>query len=64
MGTSIKTVNGMVSDGYKADKSPLTIRFTSDRTGESLSLEYNGQIMLLVDYKDVENIVKKARKSR
>ena len=64
MGTSIKTVNGMVSDGYKVGKSLLTIRFTSDRTGESLSLEYNGQIMLLVDYKDVEAIVKKARKSR
>lgn len=64
MGTSIKTVNGMVSDGYKAGKSPLTIRFTNDCTGESLSLEYNGQIMLLVDYKDVEAIVKKARKSR
>lgn len=46
MGTSIKTVNGMVSDGYKVGKSLLTIRFTSDRTGESLSLEYNGQIML------------------
>ena len=64
MGTSIKTVNGLVSDDYKIGKSPLTIRFTSDRTGESLSLEYNGQIMLLVDYKDVEDIVKKARKSR
>lgn len=64
MSTAIKTVTGMVSDGFSIGKAPITVRFTSDRSGESLSLEYNGKIMLHVAYEDIKPIIQKARKGR
>lgn len=64
MSTAIKTVTGMVSDGFRMAKAPITVRFTSDKSGESLYLEYNGNIMLHVAYEDIKPIIQNARKSR
>lgn len=59
--TERKTVIGMISDGYRAGTAPITVRFTSDRLGESLSLTYNNQIMLQVNFEDIVPMIEKAR---
>ena len=61
MSTEIKTVTGIVADRVKEGQASITVRFTSDTFGESLSLEYDNQVMLQVRYEDIVPIINKAR---
>lgn len=62
MNTQIKTEKGMATgpNGYDGN---ITIRFTSDSHGETLSLE-GAETMITVAFEDVEKIIEKARKKR
>lgn len=61
----IKMVKGFV--GYKNEVIPqseqVTVRFTSDRYGETISLE-NGKVMLGVPFKEVQKMIEKERKNK
>lgn len=59
--TERKIVVGMVSDGYKVVPTPIVVRFTSDQYGESLSLTYNDDFMIQVNFGDVVPMIEKAR---
>lgn len=61
MSMKIKTVTGIVTDGRRMEKRQIVVRFTSDKLGESLSLQA-GDIMIHVAYEDILQIIKKARK--
>ena len=61
MRLQIKTVNGIVTDGIRMKRQQIVVRFTSDKAGESLSLQA-GDIMIHVAYEDILPIIKKARK--
>ena len=61
MSTEIKTVTGIVAEREKEGQASNTVRFTSDTFGESLSLEYDNQVMLQVRYEDIVPIINKAR---
>lgn len=63
MSTAIKTVYGFWTDGEKLEKGKAVVRVTSDRRGETLSVEANG-MMISVAFEDVMRIVEKARKGR
>lgn len=52
MKTIAKTVSGLVSDGNTIAPAAITVRFTSSENGETLSLSYNEEFMLMVDYKN------------
>ena len=56
-----KFVMGIMSDGINMGFKRLTIRFTSDHMGESLSLSDDKSVMLQVDYKAIEEIVNQER---
>lgn len=62
MSTQIKTVKGIERDldGYETN---ITVRFTSDSCGETLTLQGAGTI-ITVAFEDIEKIVEKARKKR
>lgn len=62
MNTQIKTVKGMVIGPNGYDRN-ITIRFTSDSYGETLSLE-GAETMITVAFEDVEEIIERARKKR
>lgn len=59
----IKTVDGYTSDGYGLEKRKVTVRVTSDKTGETLSLE-DGRTLIGVGVKDIEYAIKQARKGK
>lgn len=59
----IKTVDGYTSDGYSVARKKVTIRATSDKQGETLSLE-NGVTLICVDVKDIEYAINQARKGK
>lgn len=61
MSTEIKMIQGLVSDKTGMGKGRVICRFTSDKYGETLSLEADG-VMITVGYGDVETLIKKARK--
>ena len=65
MGTELKTVKGF--HGGKNDMLPrrenITVRFTSDKYGKTISLE-DGENIIGVPFEDVEKMIKKARKSK
>ena len=50
MKTIAKIVSGLVSDGNTIAPTAITVQFTSSENVESLSLSYNEEFMLLVDY--------------
>lgn len=60
MSTEIKRINGIITDGTKFKETSVIARFTSDRIGESLSLQV-GEIMIAVPFGAVMPIIKKAR---
>lgn len=65
MGTEIKMVNGFkgnVVDNIVIQKQ-IAVRFTSDKIGETISLE-DGNVIIGVPFKDVEQLIEKARKSK
>lgn len=59
----IKTVDGYTSDGYNLARKKVTIRVTSDKWGETLSLE-DGTTLIGVDVKDIEYAINQARKGK
>ena len=61
MGTASKRVRGMVFDGDGLRTATLTIRFTSDKYGESASIADDKTIMLQVPFDEIEKIKKRAR---
>ena len=61
MGTASKGVRGMVFDGEGLRKATLTIRFTSDKYGESVSIADDKTIMLSVPFDEIEKVKKRAR---
>lgn len=64
MATNIKTMNGIKGDvSGVMIKSKIICRFTSDKYGETLSLE-DGKTLLIVDYKEVEKVINKGRKNK
>ena len=60
--TSVQT-RGIIFEGETIQPTRLTVRFTHDKNGnESISISDDENIMLQVDFKDVEDIIKHARK--
>lgn len=58
-------VDGMMTLMDKFTLTKLTIRFTSDDMGETLSIsDDNIELMMAVSYKAVEELVKEARMAR
>ena len=56
-------------DGLAKDKRgiypyKMTVRFTSDKIGESISIEAGGAVMFQVPFKPVEKLIKETRKAR
>lgn len=64
MKTIAKTVSGLVSDGNTIAPAAITVRFTSSENGETLSLSYNEEFMLMVDYRKIKEIIEEARKNK
>lgn len=60
--TLIKNIGCLYCDSEKIlENQKATIRFTSDRMGETLSIQCMDK-MFLVNYKEIEKVVKKERK--
>lgn len=59
---TMKTIGGAyTTDGLRLAKAPVTVRFTSDGLGETLSLESaNG--MILVPFEQVKRIIEEERR--
>jgi len=58
--TIVKDLKGMVFTGDAMGERDITVRFTSDKHGESISLEFKG-IMFLVPFEPVIEIIEQAR---
>lgn len=66
MSTEIKQIKGFAGGektGYMPEPKKITVRFTSDRYGETISVE-DGEIMLGVPYEPVKKMIEKARKNK
>lgn len=65
MNTRSKTVLGVISTSESIVKpSLLTVRFTSDERGETLSLSDEKTVLLAVKFDDVMRLVKETRKCK
>ncbi|WP_425755110.1 hypothetical protein ACPW7J_09570 [Ihubacter sp. rT4E-8] len=58
--TGIKKIRGVITDSEKSMGSIVIVRFTSNKFGETLSLEAN-DIMITVRFADIERVIKKVR---
>lgn len=56
MSCKIKTVQGIRTQEKQMERKEMILRYTNDRSGESLSIQ-SGDIVLLVDGKDVRAII-------
>lgn len=65
MGTELKIIKGF--HGGRKDTLPrrknVTVRFTSDKYGETISLE-DGENIIGVPFEEVEKMIEKARKNK
>lgn len=65
MSTEIKMIKGFI--GYENEVIPqstdVMVRFTSDKYGETISLE-NGKVMLGVPFEAVRKMIEKARENK
>lgn len=59
--TEVGVVDGYLTTKNGIERTNVIYRATSDKRGETLSLEAEG-IMISVDFADVEKIIKKARR--
>lgn len=59
--TELKRVKGIITTNETMQPGYVTVRFTSDHFGETLSLSDDDKIMIAVAYEDIEKIIKKAR---
>lgn len=62
--TTAMIANGLKIDKERFEKKKLTIRFTSDELGESLSISDDKEIMLQIPFEGVEQIISIARKKK
>lgn len=60
MNTQIKTIKGYTYDGEVFTQKRVIVRVTSDKTGETLSLQA-GEYLIGVSLEDVEKVAQKAR---
>lgn len=56
MSCKIKTIQGIEHQGGQMERKEMILRYTSERSGESLSIQ-SGDTVLLVDGKDVRTIM-------
>lgn len=64
MSCKIKTVQGIRTQEKQMERKEMILRYTSDRSGESLSIQ-SGNIVLLIDGKDIRAVMGiKQEKSR
>lgn len=56
-----KTVTGMITDGKHLGRTPVTVRMTSDKKGQTLSLNV-GEIMMAISLEDVQDIIRVTEK--
>ena len=62
MATVAKICRGIKSDGKRIKPKELVVRFTHDRQGkESLPISDDKKIMLQVDFKGIEDLIRQAR---
>ena len=57
---TIGQIKGYVTTATEFGSSLVTVRYTSDKIGKTLSLEANG-VMISVAYEDIEKIIRKAK---
>ena len=62
MSTKAKPVNGVIIDRGNIRRQIITVRFTSDKIGETISLadEING-IMIIVPFESVAELIERTR---
>lgn len=62
METKLTTVNGFKMIGMNLNHERITVRFTSDKTGKTLSLASEGtlkdSVMLVVPFEQIESMIK------
>ena len=64
MSCKIKTVQGIRTQEKQMERKEMILRYTSDRSGESLSIQ-SGNIVLLIDGKGIRAVMGiKQEKSR
>lgn len=64
MSCKIKTVQGIETGKEQIERKEMVLRYTSERSGESLSIQ-SGDVVLLVDGKDIRAVMGiKQEKSR
>ena len=56
MSCKIKTVQGIRTQEKQMERKEMILRYTSDRSGESLSIQ-SGNIVLLIDGKDIRAVM-------
>lgn len=63
MSTEVRTFNGFVVNSNGIMNKRITVRFTSDIHGETISLD-DGVNMLSLPFEKVEKLIMKARKNK
>ena len=61
LNTHFIDVDGLAMFKDDVKKMPLSVRFTSDEHGETISISIDGQIGLLVPYEPVKELIEQAR---
>ena len=59
----LREIKGFISDGYAIKSAEVIVRFTSDETGESISLQTD-DIMIGVPFEKVKKMIERARRKR
>lgn len=55
---------GMITDGLVGKVQRVSLRFTSDKQGETLSIGNDADLQITVDYKIIEQMVEQERAKR
>ena len=60
--TKLAYITGAASDGFTIERRRVAVRFTSDKSGETLSLALESAgIMIIVPFEEVEKLIRRAR---
>lgn len=57
MATFTKTVSGLFSDGKRFNRTPVTVRITKDKNGQTLSLSDDNAVMLLIPLEPLKGML-------
>lgn len=57
-------VEGAVTNGYRIVKRQVMVRFTSDEIGETLSLDDQMGMMIMVPFEQVDKLIKQTRRKK